>query len=218
MKMYEGHIKYNESKKCYGMMDYEGNWIKEELEDGDRIDIVINGEVFSTNFDNEFNYPSLRPHQWSNWEALTKAHAAYYDFEREDKKPLTKKEERLHRFLSTFLLIGIAILISLLLGAFFALIGMGEKSFTDAFVVCFNYVFWGFCAGLVAGAILLLLGILPENFCIGFGCALYYGTILLSGFLSNFIYGEEINRLFISFVIVALVCYIAWLTQFKDNK
>lgn len=218
MEAYEGHIKYNDEKKCYGMMGHDGNWIKEALEDGDRIDVVINGERFYTNFECKYS-PVLKPQVWDNWEFLCGLPAAYYNFEKVAKeKPMTEKEERRLRYRFAFLLIGVSLVVPAILGALFALIGLDEDTtYLKNFAVMAEAMFWFIGAGMAVGGILLLANIVPINLCIGFGCALYYGTILLSEFLSDFICGAESNRYIISFVIVSLVCYIVWLKEFKPK-
>jgi len=217
MKTYEGYIKYNDNKHCYGLMGHNDIWAKEKLEDGDRIDIVINGERFSTNFGCKYNHPVLKPHAWDNWEFLCGLPATYYDFEKTTKeKPLTKKEKRRWRYKLCFFIFGVSLVVPAILGALFALIGLTENTtYLENFAAMGEAMFWYLGAGTAVGGILLLLNIVPINLCIGFGCALYYGTVFLSAFLSNFIYGAEINRYCISFVIVSLVCYIVWLKKFK---
>lgn len=219
MKIHDGHIRYNSDQNCYGMMDEDGNWIKEKLENGDRIDVVINGERFATNFEETPYYKALKPQVWSNWKFIAELPAAYYEFETDPKgKPLRKKEERRLRLRFAFLLIGISLAVSVLLGALFALIGLNEDTtYLENFAIMTGAMFWFVGAGVAAGGILLLANIVSIDLCIGFGCALYYGTILLSGFLSNFIYSAESDRYIISFVIVSLVCYIVWLRKFKPE-
>lgn len=221
MEKHDGYIKYNDDKTCYGMMGRNGNWIKEELEDGDRVDVVINGEKFATNYIKEYHCrPVLKPHVWNNWEFLTTIPAIYYDSKKTVKeKPLAQKEMQRLRYIGGSILIAISIVVPAIFGALFAFIGLdANTTYLRNFVVVSKTVFWLVGAGFVSSAILLIANILPNQFCIGFGCALYYGTILLSAFLSNFIYGADINRYFISFTIVALVCYIVWIRKFKPNN
>lgn len=221
MKTHDGYVKFNVDKNCYGMIDYDGNWIKEEIEDGTRIDVVINGERFATNFIKNYPHePALMPHVWNNWDFLCGLPAMYYDSEKitNDKK-MTEKEERRERYISAFYLIGAPFIISAILGALFALIGLDkDTTYLKSFMTMAMAMFLIFGAGAVVGGILLLVNIAPMNACIGFGCALYYGTILLYGFLSKFIYGSEINRFCISLIIVSLICYIEWIKKFKKSS
>lgn len=219
MKIYEGYIKYNDSKQCYGLMGHDDVWIKEELENGDRIDIDINGERFLTNFELNYSRSVLNPHAWDNWEFLCGLPVEYYDFEETPKeKPLTKKEERCLRYKFCFFIFGVSLVAPAILGALCALIGLNEDTtYLKNFAAMCEAMFWFLGAGMAVGGILLLLDIVPMNLWIGFGCALYYGTIFLSAFLSDFIYGADINRYCISFVIVSLVCYIVWLKHFKPD-
>lgn len=216
MQTYEGNIKYNDDLECYGFVGPDGNWIKEKIEDGGRIDVVINGELFETNFITEYPYrPVLKPHVWSNWEFLTEIPAIYYDFGRldnvEDDDISSEDESKVHR-MSALLMIGSSLLVSALFGGLIALIASID------FFAAFEGLFWFLGAPIAAGGIMCLLGIVPVNYCIGFSCALYYGTILLARFLSGFIYTSDANRYFISSIIVALVCYIVWLKKFKPTS
>ena len=219
VKTYEGHIKYNENEHCYGMVGNDGNWVKEKLEHGERIDVVINGEQFATNFKCEYKCPALQPHAWDNWDYLCGLPATYYDFEiTPPKQPLTEKEKRRLRYGIGLASIALSLVVSVLMGALFALIAFDGSEYLKHFTNASIFMFFFLGGGFAAGGVLLILNILPENLCIGFGCALYYGTILLSGFLSDFIYGPDSNRCCISFVIVSLVCYIVWLRKFKPDK
>lgn len=220
MKTHDGYIKFNTDKNCYGMIDCDGNWIKEEIEDGTRIDVIINGEWFATNFSKSYlSEPALKPHAWDNWDFLCGLPAIYHDSEKITKdKKMTEKEERRERYISALYLIVSPFIFSAILGALFALIGLDEDTtYLKNFMAMAKAMFFIFGAGAVAGGILLLLNIAPMTACVGFGCALYYGTILLNGFLSKFIYGAEINIYSISFVIVSLICYIEWIKNFKKS-
>lgn len=212
MQTYEGSIKYNDDLKCYGFVGPDGNWIKEKIEDGGRIDVVINGELFATNFVRKYpDSPVLKPHVWTNWEFLAEIPAIYYDFGRSDDEP-SREEERRIRWILTLSMVGGSLLVSALFGGLIALIAGID------FLAAFEGSFWFLGAPIAAGGIMCLFGIVPVNYCIGFSCALYYGTILLARIFSGFIYGSDANRYFISFIIVALVCYIVWLKKFKPTS
>lgn len=216
MEIYDGFIMYNQDQRCYGMMGNDGNWVKGKLENGDRIDIVINGERFSTNFEGDSSHPALKPHSWDNWEFLSGLPAAYYSFDTTAKKePLPKKDKTRSRCRIGLLCIATSIAYSVVFGALLALLRQDVGSYLDNIVTISEVTFFMFGAGLAAGGLLLIANIIPEKLCIGFGCALYYGTIFLSSILSKFIDSADINRYIISFTIVSLVCYIAWLKGFK---
>lgn len=222
MKIDEGQIKYNESLHCYGMMGLDGNWVKEKLEDGDRIDVVINGERFITYFEQSPYSPTpvLRPQVWSNWKFLCELPAAYYDPEKPKSEPLSPKEERRLRYKYGLIMILLSLVASIVLGALFSLFRLGQDSYFHLLVTTSKVMFLLFGAGIAAGGLLLIGKIVPENLCIGFGCALYYGTIILSSFLSkNILTRYETQELFlISFVIVSLSCYIHWLKNYKPSN
>ena len=78
-------------------------------------------------------------------------------------------------------------------------------------------MYFVFGAGIHAGGVLRLIFRIDEVCALGFGAALYYGTMLLSAFLTDYIIGADINRYIVSFVIVALACYIVWLKKFKTK-
>ena len=210
MNQYHGKIKYNEEAKGWGFVGVDGEWVITKLEPGDRVDLIYNGEVIPTNYEDfHGESPYLKPHGVSNWDWISSLPAVLHYSEKE--KPLSPKEYRKIRWKLALFTIGVSMLCSVVLGAIFALL------FNESFIDFFTVMFWFVGAGGTAGGLLMIINILPENLCIGFGCALYYGTILLSAFLSKFIYGAEVNRYVISFVIVSLICYIVWLKEFKPK-
>ena len=79
-------------------------------------------------------------------------------------------------------------------------------------------MYFVFCAGIHVGGILRLVFKIDEVCALGFGAALYYGTILLAAFLSDYITGAAVNRYIISFIIVSLICYIVWLKKLKPEE
>lgn len=130
---------------------------------------------------------------------------------------LTDREKKRLRYKGGLLLIAISLAVSVVLGAIFALIPLATDggSYLKGFILMSKTMFFMFAAGIAVGGILLIANIVPENFCVGFGCALYYGTIFLAALLSDYITGATANRYIISFVVVSLICYIVWLKKFK---
>ena len=118
---------------------------------------------------------------------------------------------------SGLILIAIALAISVILGAIFALISSKERPFAENIWSLIEIMFWYFGAGCVLSGILVCVTKIDENHCFGLGLALYYGTIILAGILENIIHGPIQNILAVSFIIVALLCYIYWLKNLKPQ-
>lgn len=115
------------------------------------------------------------------------------------------------------IMIAISLILSILLGALFASLGHSEKPWLERMYISTEFMFWLFgAAGVAAGVLVIVLPAVGEHF-FGFGCALYYGTIVVSMFLNDFIITSETNLLIISFILVALVCYIYWLKFLKPS-
>ena len=107
---------------------------------------------------------------------------------------------------------------SFVLGCIFSLIGLGESSFVESLPLMSKTMFWMFGAGLAAGGVLSIVIPAISDHCVGFGCALYYGTVFISGFLDKFIIADQSDRLLIAFVFVSLLCYIYWLKNLKPSE
>jgi len=104
----------------------------------------------------------------------------------------------------------IALLFPVLFSAFLCLIpGFG-------FWYTAQYIFFLFCGSGVVSALLLILTNISEDLSFGFGAGLYYGTVAIAfattklGWLI-----PDLDRLILSFVIAALICYIVWLKKYK---
>lgn len=79
-----------------------------------------------------------------------------------------------------------------------------------------QYIFILFCGFPAISALLLILTNIKEDLSFGFGAGLYYGTMAITYFSIEL--GWHIptwDRLILSFIIAALVCYIVWLEKFK---
>lgn len=79
-----------------------------------------------------------------------------------------------------------------------------------------QYIFFLFCGSGVVAALLLILTNINEDLSFGFGAGLYYGTIAIA--YCSIKLGWHIpdwDRLILSFVMAALICYIVWLEKFK---
>ena len=215
MKLHDGIIQYNDNLKCYGMMGLDGNWIRESLEDGDRIRILLGTEIFETKFSNKSNYPSLDPLPIHNWDFIIGKPAAYYDFETGTKKePMTKQEENKLRLKLGFGAIAISLAFNALLGFIFALL-FGRENFGlfSESIRFFEIMYVLFGAGLGVGGLLMIISTVPINYCIGFGCAYYYGTVFLGIMIRDYFGYEDISFFVAAFIFVVLLCYIYLLKQ-----
>ena len=73
-----------------------------------------------------------------------------------------------------------------------------------------------FFAPTVAIALLLIFTSIDESLAYGFGIGLYYGTAAIAAAtLKLGWYIPDWDRLLLSFVVSALICYIVWLKKFK---
>lgn len=104
----------------------------------------------------------------------------------------------------------VSLAMSFVLGIFFGLIAGNIR---DAII----FIFLAFGAPGCVSALLLLITSIPDNLSWGFGLALYYGTLLLGNGICEYVGYEDSLHFFIAFVIVAMACYIAWLTYFKER-
>ena len=218
MKKYDGHIEYNQGLKCYGMMGLDGVWIKEKLEDGDRIAIMIGDNVFETKFSTGLYTPALEPLPWDNLENLVGRPAVYYDFENTPDNPVkTKKVDKRYRFNSAILIILISIACNALLAAILSGISAASgDSFIDVFTNAFPLCFGMFGGSSIISAFMILATKIADDSALKYGAGFYYGTLLLTGFLSEYLHmGNILLSLILSAAIVSQACYIFWL---KHNK
>lgn len=99
----------------------------------------------------------------------------------------------------------IGLLIPIILGAIFGLIMGGY------FWASIQSMFWYCGAPSVVAGLLLILTPISEDLAVGFGCGLYYGTVLASKVLPPVLRVLlNSNPLFIGFLLSALVCYIVY--------
>lgn len=221
MKLHDGSIQYNEQLKCYGMMGLDGSWVKESLEDGDRIRILLGNEVFETKFCSGPYFPTLVPLPMDNWEYLTGKPAAYYEFEELNKKPVkSEAEKKRFRKLMAFGSIAICLAINALLAVSFAAISSASgDSFSDVFHSAFSICFTLFGGASVVMAFLLLATNLPDDFAYKYGVALYYGFFVCALILTRILGLEENESTFIlSGIFSVLFCYIHWLKKKDTNS
>ena len=79
-----------------------------------------------------------------------------------------------------------------------------------------QYIFFLFCGSGLVSALLLVLTNINEDLSYGFGAGLYYGTIAVAYSIDAFgWYIPNWDRLILSFIITALICYIVWLKMHK---
>lgn len=102
--------------------------------------------------------------------------------------------------------------VSLFLGIIFSLFSMDNgNTFIENIWMFSKVCFFMFGAFLVVSSILLVITNFDDNFCLGFGAALYYGTIIGGDFLKGML-DMSLNRaMFVSFIITSLIGYIVWL-------
>lgn len=125
-----------------------------------------------------------------------------YQSQEKKKKPLTRNQ-------TAMLTIMISAAVSFFLGFVFALIPVGEDTtFSSKLLDCAEMMYICFGAGTSISGILMFITSIEEDYCFYIGNVYYYGTALLTAFLSKFVYGKTINLVIISFVIVVMACYI----------
>ena len=115
------------------------------------------------------------------------------------------------------ILFAISLACTCLLALPLSLVKFNEASFVERFANAFEMIFWIAGAGSAVGGILAIIIPKIANHAFGFGNAIYYGTVLISGFLDDFITADQSERLIIAFVIIALLCYIYWLKEIKPK-
>ena len=170
---------------------------------------MIGNDVFHTDFREGFTKPSLRPLPWDNWDLLVGKPAAYYDFE----KPPTAPKKQINNKKAGLILVLIGAVVCLALGAAFSLpFGF---DFIDAVIAM--YAFFGISFTFAGLLMIASTAMCEKGYAVGFGIALHYGTAILSGIILP-VFGCEdpSGRMLIAFVIVAMACYIAWLSHFKN--
>ena len=105
-----------------------------------------------------------------------------------------------------------SVLLSLFIGLIFFLIASKLPFIDNALTVFF--VLFAFMA--VAG-ILVLLTKMKPNYCLGYGAALYYGSILISIVCNKWWGIGGSDRYLIGLIFMILICYISWLKYFKEK-
>jgi hypothetical protein len=86
--------------------------------------------------------------------------------------------------------------------------------FAHTFEVCF----WFIGAGFAVGALLRILTTLPEDYVVGFGLGLYYGSGVCAAIIHKLWDTIPFDAaLFLGSVIAAETCYILWLKVYKDS-
>ena len=97
----------------------------------------------------------------------------------------------------------VACLLSLFLGVMFYVIV--QSDFLDLVIAMF--LMW--CAPAVVAALLLILTPISEDLSFGFGCGLYYGTLMAYSIISKFTWSPSFAWIG-GFIFAALVCYIVY--------
>lgn len=221
MKAYNGRIKYNEDLKCYGLAGEDGAWLKPKLEDGDRILIEINGEVFRTDFKKYGNAsPVLEPLPWSNWDYLCTRPVQYQDFENRPAPP-NVKEERRERIKAAAMLAIVSIAVAAFTALLLAWIPTESMSFYQRFIWLFQ--FWYLILGVPAtiGALLTICSKkMKPGQSVKFGCGFWYGGMGLSLILQELhkMIASENDLRFLAYIIAAGICCAVWFKISEKEK
>lgn len=123
------------------------------------------------------------------------------------KKFRDRLQESAPRIFMALLCLFFAVVLTLLLGIpIFLISGDLRAGITGAF--------WLVAAPFLVAILLLFVTTIPEVEVIGYGCGLYYGTIVLASLMRtlHFRMNEE-ARYIVSFVIVSLSCCIVYLKR-----
>lgn len=78
-------------------------------------------------------------------------------------------------------------------------------------------MFLFFSAPVVAAAFLLLFTKVPDDLTYGYGCALYYGTMVLAELFRELGMYPGWPPYAAALLVVSLVCYIVWLKMFREE-
>lgn len=224
MKAYNGRIKYNEDLKCYGLVGEDGTWVKPQLEDGDRILIEINGEVFRTDFKKYGNSsPVLEPLPLVNWDYLCTRPVQYQDFERNlEPQPEQEKAKKQQRLKTGFLLILFSAAAALLLTIMLCWLPVSAN--TNFFLKLWDlFRLWYLIIGVpiaIGGILTIIFGGKASIYGIQFGCGFWYGGMALSLILQELhkmITSENDLRL-LAYIIAAGVCCAVWVRINKEEE
>ena len=87
--------------------------------------------------------------------------------------------------------------------------------------ITFLRLVWGmflfFSAPVVAAAFLLLFTKVPDDLTYGYGCALYYGPMVLAELFRELGMYPGWPPYAAALLVVSLVCYIVWLKMFREE-
>lgn len=119
----------------------------------------------------------------------------------------------------------IVLIIATVLGTFIlgglplgAIMSAGEdKPFLYFFWRASKFFYLIFFAGCTVGCLLILLTKIPEQYAIGFGYGLYYGTFGASFVVQEFFHLSDRESIVLGFVIAALVCLVVWFAFCKPH-
>lgn len=110
--------------------------------------------------------------------------------------------------------LALTIVLSLLLGLIHLIT---DKEFIEVLPRIISLVYLWIGAAPAAAGVLLLVTSVPEDLAFGFGCGLYYGTGIAASWIRDWLNVSESSACVIAFIIVALICYIIWLKEFKQE-
>lgn len=78
-------------------------------------------------------------------------------------------------------------------------------------------MFLFFSAPAVVAAFLLIFTKVPDDLTYGYGCALYYGTVVLAELFRELGMYPGWPPYAVALLVVSLVCYIVWLKMFREE-
>lgn len=105
----------------------------------------------------------------------------------------------------------VIVLISIVCTILFAgLLALVSRDIAGFIPLC-KISFFLFFAPIDVGAILMVLTKIPEQWTVGFGCGIYYGSWVIARIIENFDLGSTFNgRLSLGIIICSLICYIVY--------
>lgn len=105
-------------------------------------------------------------------------------------------------------------LFSVVFSLFFGgILTFANGDFFKSVVISFLFFF----AFPLVGALLILCTKMKDDYCFGYGAALYYGTVVVSNIFKKLYQINSFDCYVIGFIFTVLICYITWLKYFKKR-
>jgi hypothetical protein len=129
------------------------------------------------------------------------------------------RKERKFRIILGLGMIASSIVISAMMGAIFAWIGVSEDgTFWEDFKSCMPFIYCLLGAGWAIGGILTIATNIDDGLAVGFGFGLFFGTAIPGVLISTCVECKHWIIYALTFTISALVCYIVWLKRDFEEK